>query len=338
MVVRGYDQQIEDPDEVFASTPSLTTLKLLLTLATAFNWCVWTGDVSTAFLHALVNSDIFVIPPLEFYPEGQTLWKLKRALYGLRNSPQLWQTHLASVMEKNGFKRMKSDPNLYVHTEKRVYVLGYVDDLMFFGNKKHVEQCVSDLRKDLLLKVTGTLEEGSEVSFLGRRILRNAEGVQLCMDPKYVDQMLELYNMKNCKPAVAPGTDTLRKHVENTEPLGPEDHKRYRRVVGQLLWLSNTRVDIMFAVKELSRGLSAPTQEHEAKVRHLLRYLSGTRHYAQELRPTLALSEKHEGLDINVFVDSDICRLSRHSPVYFGSFAFRSRFEHRFAPVEHRPR
>ena len=93
-------------------------------------------------------------------------------------------------MEKNGFKRMKSDPNLYVHTEKRLYVLVYVDDLMFFGNKKHVEQCVSDLRKDLLLKVTGTLEEGSEGSFLGRRILRNAEGFQLCMDPKYVIKCL----------------------------------------------------------------------------------------------------------------------------------------------------
>ena len=61
----------------------------------------------------------------------------------------------------------------------------------------------------------------------------------------------------------------------------------------------------MFAVKELSRGLSAPTSEHECKVKHLLRFLAGTKHFTQQLRPTLTLSPKHKGLNIQVFVDSD---------------------------------
>ena len=107
-----YTQQVEDKDETFASTPSLTALRLLLTLAVAKGWHISIGDISTAFLHALVDGDFYVIPPLEFYPEGRTLWKLKNALYGLKHSPKLWQQHFASVMEKNGFRRMKSDPNL----------------------------------------------------------------------------------------------------------------------------------------------------------------------------------------------------------------------------------
>ena len=97
IVVRGYTQQLNDRDELFASTPSLTTLKLLLTLSSAFGWRIATGDVSTAFLHAAVDSDIYLIPPLEYYPEGNVLWKLNRALYGLRNSPKLWQQHFAHV-------------------------------------------------------------------------------------------------------------------------------------------------------------------------------------------------------------------------------------------------
>ena len=52
IVVRGYTQQVDDRDELFASTPSLTTLKLLLTLSSAFGWHIATGDVSTAFLRA----------------------------------------------------------------------------------------------------------------------------------------------------------------------------------------------------------------------------------------------------------------------------------------------
>ena len=49
IVVSGYDQVVEDPDETYASTPSLLTLKTLLTLAVARGWHVTLADVSTAF-------------------------------------------------------------------------------------------------------------------------------------------------------------------------------------------------------------------------------------------------------------------------------------------------
>ena len=314
LVVRGYTQEVNDKDETFASTPSLTTLKLLLTLAVARGWHIAVGDISTAFLHAAVDDDFYVIPPLEFYPDGCTLWKLKKALYGLKHSPKLWQEHFASVMKKNGFRRVKSDPNLYVHETKQLYVLAYVDDLMFFGSKPDVELSVADLQKDLLLKMTGTLDEGQSVTFLGRELQRTNDAILVGMNPAYIDRMLETAGLSGCKPVLAPGTDTLRKQL-NVEPLDAEAHKRYRRIVGQLLWLSSVRPDIMYAVKELSRGLSAPTSEHEAKAKHLLKYLAGTKNFSQRLQPTLQLSPQHKAIDINVYVDSDWagCADSRRS-------------------------
>ena len=303
LVVRGYTQEVADKDETFASTPSLTTLRLLLTLAVAKGWSVSTGDISTAFLHANVEGDFYVIPPLEFYPEGKTLWRLRKALYGLKHSPKLWQSHFASVMEKNNFRRMKSDPNLYVHNDKRLYVLAYVDDLMFFGSEVDVSALVQDLQKDLLLKMTGTLNENQSVIFLGRNLKRTSTFISVGMSPAYIDNMLELYGLKQCRSSLAPGTDTLRKQLDS-EPLSAEDHKRFRRVVGQLLWLSSVRPDIMFATKELSRGLSSPTSQHESKAKHLLRYLSGTRDFAQRLQPTLSLSPQHKAID----VDQYLCR------------------------------
>ena len=304
LVVRGYTQEVADKDETFASTPSLTTLRLLLTLAVAKGWSVSTGDISTAFLHANVEGDFYVIPPLEFYPEGKTLWRLRKALYGLKHSPKLWQSHFASVMEKNNFRRMKSDPNLYVHDTRQLYVLAYVDDLMFFGSEVDVSALVQDLQKDLLLKMTGTLNENQSVIFLGRNLKRTSTFISVGMSPAYIDNMLELYGLKQCRSSLAPGTDTLRKQLDS-EPLSAEDHKRFRRVVGQLLWLSSVRPDIMFATKELSRGLSSPTSQHESKAKHLLRYLSGTRDFAQRLQPTLSLSPQHKAIDVNIFVDSD---------------------------------
>ena len=206
----------------------------MLTLAVAKGWHISIGDISTAFLHALVDGDFYVIPPLEFYPEGRTLWKLKKALYGLKHSPKLLQQHFASVMEKTGFRRMKSDPNLYVHDSKQLYVLAYVDDLMFFGSQADVSTLTKDLQKDLLLKVTGTFNEGQSSSFLGRNLKRTSTFISVGISPSYIDAMLGLYGLKQCRPALAPGTDAWRKQLD-CEPLDPEDHKRYRRAVGQLL-------------------------------------------------------------------------------------------------------
>ena len=72
------------------------------------------------------------------------------------------------------------------------------------------------------------------------------------------------------------GTDALRKLIGSQELLSPEDHRLYRRIVGQLLWLSSIRPGIQFAVKELSRGLASPTEDHRTKMKTLQRYLART--------------------------------------------------------------
>ena len=233
-------------------------------------------------------------------------------------------------MEKNGFRCMKPDPNLYVHDSKQLYVLAYVDDLMFFGSQADVSTLIKDLQKDLLLKVTGTLDEGQSSSFLGRNLKQTSTFISVGMSPSYIDAMLELYGLKQCRPALAPGTDPLRKQLD-CEPLDPEDPKRYRRAVGQLLWLSSVRPDIMYAVMELSRGLSAPTTEHEAKVKHVLKYLAGTKHFEQKLQPTLSLSPQHKAIDINIYVDSDWAGCHDTRQIHFRSLSLCARCEYTFA-------
>ena len=179
-------------------------------------------------------------PPAEYYPDQNIVWKLKRALDGLKNSPRLWQDHFATVMKKLNFSRMKSDPNLYVYNQKRLYVLTYVDDLMFFGSRPDIDVLANDMRKELLLKTTGHLSEGQEVHF-GREIRRTSEAIELSMSPTYVEKIME--TMETCRTVTTPGTDPWKK-VTDSEQVSPEMHKLYRKVVGQLLWLSNLRADI----------------------------------------------------------------------------------------------
>ena len=124
------------------------------------------------------------------------------------------------------------------------------------------------------------------------------------MDGSYIAKILEA-SLEKCRPALTPGTDTLKRQVESEEELNKEDHATYRKIVGQLLWLTPVRPDIAYGVKELSRGVSQPTLEHLAKLRHLLRYLSGTKNYCLELRPKINLSEKSTSLTVTCHTDSD---------------------------------
>jgi hypothetical protein len=66
--------------------------------------------------------------------------------------------------------------------------------------------------------------------------------------------------------------------MDGGEKLSVKDHEVYRNMVGSLLYLACwTRPDIAFAVSELSRFVSSPGQFHMAAVKHLIRYLQGSR-------------------------------------------------------------
>ena len=72
------------------------------------------------------------------------------------------------------------------------------------------------------------------------------------------------------------------------------------------MWLlSLVRPDISYSTKELSRGVAAPTEESVQKLKHLLRYVSGTQGLVQRLRPGMTLSGPDCNLDLMCYVDSD---------------------------------
>ena len=99
------------------------------------------------------------------------------------------------------------------------------------------------------------------------------------------------------------------------QPLNNADHKTYRAIVGKRLWFALIRPDISYATKELSRDLTAPTTESVTKVKHLLRYISGTRDHCQRLCPSVTMSDSGCTLDIDCSVGSDWawCRTTRKS-------------------------
>ena len=81
---------VRDKDDMYAATPAFVVVKMLTVLALSFGWCIWCADVATAFLHApLVGDPVFVLPPPDHH--STLIWRLKKAMYGLRQAPKAWQ-------------------------------------------------------------------------------------------------------------------------------------------------------------------------------------------------------------------------------------------------------
>ena len=304
----GYDEVIKDADDIYASTPLFAILRVILCIALARGWSIKVGDISTAFLHASIGatSNILLKPPAEFYTNRNILWRLKKAMYGLRSSPKAWQDHLAAILQELGYIRLKSEPNVYKHPEGQAYIMVYVDDLLFVGETAEIDNIFKKIQEKMLLRPTGEASPGKTISFLGRKITNHGDRFDISLESDYMNNILEEMNLHNkCNPATTTGTTAGKENIEDEQLLDQQEHQQFRRLVGKLQWLAYTRPDISFATKELARALQQPTIKDQKKLRHLVRYLAGTTDYQFSIRPSVYLTKDSQQLDLNIYVDSD---------------------------------
>ncbi|CAL2277084.1 unnamed protein product [Prunus armeniaca] len=103
LVAKGYTQTYGvDYLETFAPVAKLNTLRVLLSLATNHDWPLSQFDVKNAFLHGDLKEEIYMdLPPgiSVTFQEG-VMCKLRKSLYGLKQSPIAWFGRFATSMKK----------------------------------------------------------------------------------------------------------------------------------------------------------------------------------------------------------------------------------------------
>ena len=87
-------------------------------------------------------------------------------------------------------------------------------------------------------------------------------------------QILKRFDMLECKAMVTPMDSNLKLLADDSSKLVDVTH--YRQIIGSLMYLTNTRPDICFAVDTLSQYLVYPRQVHLVVAKHVMRYLKGT--------------------------------------------------------------
>ncbi|XP_059627363.1 uncharacterized mitochondrial protein AtMg00810-like [Cornus florida] len=128
-----------------------------------------------------------------------------------------------------------------------------------------IAQAKLHLQKSFDMKDLGPLRY-----FLGIEVVRSRRGISL-FQRKYVLDLLQDTGMLGCRPASTPMEPNLKLSVESGELLS--DPSVYQHLVGRLIYLTNTRPDLTFAVSVVSQFMHAPRSTHMDAVYHILRYL-----------------------------------------------------------------
>ena len=277
LVARGFDQRYgSDYDETFCPVVRLESLRTLIALSTQRELELHHVDVNTAFLNGTLQEEVYMSQPTGYEEKGKEhlVCRLRKSIYGLKQSSRCWNTALDSHLKKMGFTQSKSDPCIYTSGGGDTFYIGvYVDDLIVAGkDKEQMKRVKEELSSKFDIKDLGKLSY-----FLGMSIVRNQEKKMTWMgQPTYAQTLLAKMGMSDCKPAKTP-VDSGHRLTKATDDEVAIDQPSYQSVVGSLMYLATcTRPDIAYAVGVLARFSSKPNQSHWTAVKCVLRYLKGT--------------------------------------------------------------
>jgi hypothetical protein len=293
-VARG-DMQAQVPGEgplLASPVAGAPTLRAMAGVAASTNCEFQQMDVNTAFLHAPLSKPVYLAVPAGF-PDSELLpgvprtaqaLKLKKAVYGLREAPYSWYTHCTGILKTEGFVRSDNDHCLFwIHppsSTERCFVLIYVDDFtLMTKTADHMDWLKSRLTTLFDLKDLGAAKQ-----VLGLEIIRDrAAGTLKITQRKFVRQLLDEYDMTDCRPLDTPMfSNALTSLPSHLTPLTDDEKaymhdKDYRHLLGCLNWLGlGTRPDLVYALARLGQAQSNPHPEHWYALIHILRYLSMT--------------------------------------------------------------
>ncbi|KAK2453566.1 putative mitochondrial protein [Trifolium repens] len=270
LVAKGYSQ-VEGLDffDTFSPVAKLTTVRLLLAVASTQKWHLHQLDVNNAFLHGDLKEDVYMyIPDGVHVSKPNQVCKLLKSLYGLKQVSRKWYEKLTSLLVAEGYIQSTADHSLFTITSGSDFtaLLVYVDDIILAGTSvTEIDRIKFILDNNFKIKDLGPLKY-----FLGFEVAQSREGITISQR-KYCLDLLKDSGLLGSKPASTPLDPAVKLHNDDSKPYA--DISQYRRLVGKLLYLTNTRPDICFATQQLSQFLSKPTINHYNAACRVIRYL-----------------------------------------------------------------
>lgn len=199
------------------------------------------------------------------------MYKLSKALYGLKHAPRAWNVKLNKILRELGFQPRSKEPSLYRRDDKArlLIVCVHVDDLLVTGTSL---QSIFAFKREMA-SMFEMSDLGRLTYYLGIEVHQHKEGISLVQD-QYVQKIPEETGMNSCNLVHIPMDMNVKLSKSPQESSIYE--REYRRSIGCLRYLLHTPLDLSFSVGMLIRYMKEPKGSHGAALKQVLRYLCRT--------------------------------------------------------------
>lgn len=178
---------------------------------------------------------------------------LSKSLYGLLQASRQWYACFSLAPATRGFSSSLNDYSLFFKlTGDLITILDvYVDDIMITGkNKAEINDVKQFLDYEFKIK-----DLGEAHYLLGMELVRENGGL-VVTHRKFSLELLSEFDCMNCRPVSTPLEPTLKLSSDSGAPL--PDPIMYRRLLGKLNFLMNTRLDLSYTVQNLIKYIQTP--------------------------------------------------------------------------------
>ena len=122
-MAKGYTQKEGiDYDETFSPVAMLKSIRILLSIATHYDYEIWQMDVKTAFLNGNLEEEIYMMQLEGFIAKNQEhmVCKLERSIYGLKQASRSWNIRFDQAIKSFGLEQNFDEPCVYKRHQDKV--------------------------------------------------------------------------------------------------------------------------------------------------------------------------------------------------------------------------
>ena len=280
LVAQGFTQMYGvDFQDTFAPVARLSSIRAVIALAASEDWELHQMDVKSAYLNSPIDTTVYMRLPPGHGQEGKVA-RVKRGIYGLRQSGNLWHKTLTTAFTELNLTRSAVDHGVfYSHdNEGTTIVCSSTDDFAIVASSP---QRMSKLKAGLSQHFEMS-DLGELAWLLGIQVQRDRTSKTISLSQTaYIDSLVKRFNLTDAPPLSTPidPNALLTKDQSPSTPHQFDDMRNvpYREIVGSLMYAAvGTRPDITFAVTALSQYLQNPSRLHWEQAKRALHYLKGT--------------------------------------------------------------
>ena len=220
LVAKGYTQVYgSDYGDKFSPIAKIAYVRLLLSMATMCSWPLYQLDIKNVFLHGDLAKEVYLEQSPGFVAQGESglVCRLRRSLYGLKQSPRTWFGRFSFVVQEFGMLCSTADYSVFYHhntSGECIYLIVYVDDIITGNDQDGIQKL-----KQHLFTHFQTKDLGKFKYFLGIEIAQSSSSVVLSQR-KYALDILEETSMLDYKPIDTPMDPNVKLVPGQGESLG----------------------------------------------------------------------------------------------------------------------